>query len=358
MSAQPRELVVGNIVRRVLGLIREVSEPVMTPQSGARPSSGAGKQNHRPRPGIEPTLSTFIPLKKSAMKPTDIYAPFNLDQSRPPFLRTRTHPHAPGASKLFKLFKPEPDESPDGSPARSPSVASSSNGWTSVPRKSVRELKAEALDGLREIVDEIGQAADQIAGYAEDHIHGGEMVMTHGSSTTLQKFLMGAAEKHHFTIVHVEGSLEDLTSTHNMILTGKVSGIKDSVEEDEDDPFEPLASLGCIIRVISEAEVFGWMPMINKVIYAPRVVMSNGSVVDQAGARNIAAAASCYDTPMVVLSAVYKLSPMHPFKPEEFAEMGNSMSVARSGDWEGIDVMSWTADHVEGEKVRVYITNL
>ena len=57
----------------------------------------------------------------------------------------------------------------------------------SIPGVLSKDLKAEVVEGILEIVEELKQADEQIAGYALEHIHSNEIILTHTSSDTVQK---------------------------------------------------------------------------------------------------------------------------------------------------------------------------
>jgi translation initiation factor eIF-2B subunit beta len=72
-SAQPREVVVGNIVRRVLGLVREVVDDQGDGQTptGSEPSHSPAHHQHDSlsRPSLASSMSTFSPLKHAVVEP-------------------------------------------------------------------------------------------------------------------------------------------------------------------------------------------------------------------------------------------------------------------------------------------------
>lgn len=254
---------------------------------------------------------------------------------------------------MFSLLShPEPDPSLPGTPV---SASPSGRFLGHAPNKDVR---AEVLEGINEIIDELGQVDDQIAAYALDHIHSNEIILTHTSSTTVQRFLLKAAAKRKFTVIHAESYPNNHEATH-----ATVSGT--SPHDDEilsTEAFQkPLIALGITVILIPDSAVFALMSRVNKVILGTHSVLANGGLIAAAGTRVIARAAKVHQTPVVVVSGVYKLSPVYPFDFDSLIEYGDSSKVIgyEDGDLvDQIDVQNPLYDYVPAELVDLYITNL
>lgn len=372
-AAQPREVVVGNIVRRVLGLVREVLDDNTGGDSHAGSDSGHHTAHHdsMTRPVLSSSISTFSPLRHAAAEPMDSSMTSDLSDSehsrRPPLLTSHTS-YAPTASaplvnSLFGLFS-----QPNDSNASTPTGASSPDGKTShslnlerladLSKSTNLDLKSEVMDGIRELQDELEQSDEQIAGVALEHIHSNEIILTHTASTTVQKFLLSAAKKRKFTVVHAETYPHDNTATHGILLTGRK---RETRLDEDDDPWKPLTAAGIPVYVIPDSHVFAIMSRVNKVILATHTVLANGGLVAAAGAHMIAKAAKEHQTPVVVLSGVYKLSPVYPFDIDELIEYGDAGRVVpyEDGDFvDKVDVEHPLYDYVPADLVDLYITNL
>ncbi|KAL1639802.1 GCD complex subunit gcd7 [Diplodia intermedia] len=372
-AAQPREMSVGNIVRRVLGLVREVLEEGEsgTAMSDAGVSTPGQQTPHDSlqRPGLNSTISTFSPLKHGITQPADFTAHLetasdSTDLSHRPSLLSS---HTSYGGSLFGLFsQPETTNasSPTGTPAgartpqgKAPLTAGNLAGLgDSTPKKE--DLKAETLEGINELLDELEQVDEQIAEYALQHIHSDEIILTHTSSMTIQKFLLTAAKKRKFTVIHVEAYPNDSDNTHATILTGRK---RDEEDEDSDERFKPLTAAGITVILVPESAVFAIMSRVNKVILATHAVLANGGLVAAVGARTIAKAAKMHQTPVVVVSGVYKLSPVYPFDVDELIEYGDAGAVVpyQDGDFvDKVDVVNPLFDYVPADLVDLYITNL
>lgn len=373
----------GNIVRRVLGLVREVVDEQADEQTpnGSEPSHTPARSQHDSlnRPALSSTLSTFSPLKHAVAEPMHMsMISENMSDSgelsrRPPLLTSHTS-YAPAAAgplvnSLFGLFS-QPTDTPSNT--STPTGQMSPNGKGTLTASNLErlqdigkaqpsiDLKGEVMEGIRELQDELETSDKQIAEVALEHIHANEIILTHTASTTVQKFLLYAARKRKFTVVHCETYPHDHTATHGILLTGKKRESNPD-DDDDDDKWKPLTEAGIQVYVIPDSHVFAIMSRVNKVILATHTVLANGGLVAAAGAHMIAKAAKEHQTPVVVLSGVYKLSPVYPFDIDELIEHGDAGSVVpyEDGDFvEKVDVENPLYDYVPADLVDLYITNL
>jgi translation initiation factor eIF-2B subunit beta len=376
MAAQPKEMVVGNIVRRVLGLVREVAEDEAEPNmSEVGLEKSPLSQDSQQRPELLSHISTFSPLKHGVAHPaeTALGPGENVDIVSDPLSRpftshpSYTQPSALTATSLFGLFShPEPASGTSTPPNLAAPIIKSaltSQNFSKLDGTiSNKDIKAEVLEGIREILDELDQVDDQIAGFALDHIHDDEVILTHTSSLTVQKFLLHAARKRKFTVVFVEGYPNDSDETHSTLLLGRTKHI-DPEEDEEESRWKTLTSLGITVVMIPDSAVYAVLSRVNKVILSVHTVLANGGLVAAAGAKIIATAAKMHQTPVIVLSGVYKLSPIYPFDVEELIEYGDASRVIppqeSDTDWsKRVEVMNPLYDYVPADLVGLYITNL
>jgi translation initiation factor eIF-2B subunit beta len=388
IEAQPKEMVVGNIVRRVLGMIREEAKEDRNDDNSGQSDSGSSSLVGSPRrditasvperPAISSSISTFSPLRYSALRPRDMSEIGEDDTggshseqeqiSRPPLMASHTSyavmNGVPVQQSMFNLLSATP------SPSSTPPIAQSPHGKSTLHAPSLasriaistKDLKAEIINGIEEIIDELIQADDQIAAYALEHIHSNEIILTHSSSRTVQKFLLKAALKRKFTVIHVESFPNDHEETHAIVMGSVNKGDEDEEDEISSDSFQqPLTAAGITVIVITDAAVFALMSRVNKVILATHAVIANGGLVAAAGARIIAKAAHKHRTPVIVLSGVYKLSPEYPFEFDSLIEYGDTSKVISYEDGDlvdKLDVDNPLFDYVPPELVDLYITNL
>ena len=374
VSAQPRELAIGNIVRRVLGVIREEAEEDREGETSGYSDAGTDSRPHTPRDQDvrSPEYST-IPLKSFTSSPLrhgekdeQVEGPGQGGPQRPPLLTSHASyavtNTAPTMTSMFSLLSqpisniPSPTTSPG---SQSPGIHQSLSGQALSNLTAAKDLKAEVIEGIQEILEELTQADDQIAGYALEHIHSNEVILTHTSSVTVQKFLLKAATKRKFTVIHAEAYPNNHEETHAAAV-GNIKG--DSDEDLGAEKFQKaLTAAGITVILIPDSAVFALMSRVNKVILGTHVVLANGGLVAAAGAKAIAKAAKLHSTPVVALSGVYKLSPVYPFDLDSLMENGDPSKVIGYDDGGFVDkvkIENPLFDYVPVELVNLYITNL
>ncbi|KAI5801610.1 hypothetical protein DFH27DRAFT_62896 [Peziza echinospora] len=360
-TAQPREMAVGNIVRRVLGLIREESEG----------DGKGGNASAYSDAGLDSITGRKEEVTKQEKAPSAA-APKDEDLQRPAAL-TRQATFVQGAQQnsMFSLLS-HPRSLPQSNPTTPPSSSHAATPQPTITQHvhhstgPSRDLKPGIIEGLQEILDELSTVDDQIASYSLDHIHSNEIILTHGSSLTVQKFLLKAAAKRTFTVILAEGFPNDHEATHARVVGAKPTGPSKDFETDPDDlPLDQfqrtLASAGISVIVIADAAVYALMSRVNKVILGTHAVLANGGLLAAAGARTIAKAAREHSTPVVVVTGVYKLSPVYPFDWERLVEVGDPGRVVDFEDpelVEKVNVINPVYDYVPAELVDLYVTNL
>ncbi len=344
VAAQPRELVVGNIVRRVLGLIRDEEDEKRGESEFGSSSETSDGRPQTPLMDSGPTLSSLSPNAISAQR----NAPRNHSPSRPPLLTSHTgYAGAPPVTSMFSILNhPTMTASGTNSPLRS--------GSATPNLQAASDLRAELIEGIAEIIDELDQADEQIANYASEHIHPNEIILTYSSSMTVQRFLLKASSKRKFTVIHAEAYPNNHNKTHALITGNIVQNNDDlSVESFQ----KPLTAAGITVVVIPDAAIFAVMSRVNKVIIGTHAVLANGALMAAAGTNVVAKAAKVHQTPVIVLSGTYKLSPKHPYDPDSFLEFGDSSKIFPDRD-EKVEVENPVFDFVPPDLIDLYITNL
>jgi translation initiation factor eIF-2B subunit beta len=102
------------------------------------------------------------------------------------------------------------------------------------------------------------------------------------------------------------------------------------------------------------------MSRVDKVIISTVAILANGGLIASSGAYQIALAAKEHSVPVIVVSAVYKLTPNFPFDPMKLNEMqsGNLIMNCEDEDVsENIEAVVPMFDYVPPEFISLYITN-
>ena len=346
VDAQPQELVIGNIVRRVLGLIRDEAEE---DREGLESMAGS-------MPDLRLTPSVMTP---TASFTSSFTASSTTSTPGRPVRQASAMASGPYQS-MFSLLSAEPvsvsASSNDVSSAGSVSGAStpvqashptfaSLNLPSSAATSSLRD---EILDGIEEIKDEIGQADDQIAGFAEAQVRPGDYVMVYEPSRTVEKFLIKAARRK-YTLLLVTAGAPNPGNKYASLL-------------------KKLAAAKCTVIQISGGATAPYMSRVSRVVLDARAIANDGGILANAGAVRLARAAKQTGTLVLALGGVYRLSPEAAFAshPEAFVEWGEpAPALFRDGslvtDTAGgneIEVETAVTEYVPAKLIDVYVTNL
>lgn len=375
--AQPKELAVGNIVRRILGVIRDEAEENRDADVNEKATDS---RSHTPArnggPPFEPhnassSLSASSPLRPEVSGSVDAsmeitsFAELNGENkslARPAVTSqasSATNTERPLLKSMFSLLSHPISNA--SSPTATPGNQSPSGTSMSASQSfedTARDLRAEAGEAIEEIMEELDTADDQIAGYALDHIHPNEVILTHTSSVTVQKFLLKAAGKRKFTVIFVESFPNAHESVHATV-AGSLKG--DAGGSGPDRIHKSLTAAGITVILVPDSAIFALMPRVNKVILSTHAVLANGSLITASGARLIAKAACAHKVSVMVLAGVYKLSPIYPFNVDAFIEYGDTGKIVpyEEGELlEKVDVENPLLDYVPPDLVDLYITNL
>jgi len=317
VEAQPRELVIGNIVRRVLGLIRDEADEDRT--------GGELADSVSDMPG---TLATT----KAKME-----TPPPQRMTRPPTLSAASSFIVP--QSMFSLLSIDADSSVAGSGASTPIQLGQSG--------SAQALKSEVIDGIEEIQDEISQVDDQISGFADVQIHPGDHVLVYQPTKTVERFLVRAAAKRQFTV----------------FIAGEAPS--NGAAEADEMPFASLRKRLAAARVktvkVTTSGLMAYMQTIRKVVLDAKAMLADGGVLVEGGAGLVARAAHECGATVVVVGGVYKVSPETSSNVNSLIEWGDPSALLSFADGamvDGVDVELATTDFIHRELVDIYITNL
>uniref|UniRef100_A0A7S2J3J9 Translation initiation factor eIF2B subunit beta n=1 Tax=Haptolina brevifila TaxID=156173 RepID=A0A7S2J3J9_9EUKA len=148
VAAQPHEVVIGNMVRRVLATVREEMadngrKARSSDDSAAVTPRAEGSNSADEGPGA---------------------------------------PHRSGPS-LMKLL-----DAPDAQDLR----------------QSAKALRAPIIEGIQEVLDELASVSTHIADQAIEYIHANEVILTHGRDPNVEAFLKAAHKKRTFDVIVAE----------------------------------------------------------------------------------------------------------------------------------------------------------
>ncbi|EST06392.1 Initiation factor 2B-related [Kalmanozyma brasiliensis GHG001] len=206
-------------------------------------------------------------------------------------------------------------------------------------------LKPLLIQAIQDLIDELETVDDNISKVSRDHIHSGEVILTLGSSATVQGFFTAAAKDRKFTVIVPESAPS--YSGHSLARS--------------------LTAAGISVLLIPDSSIFAMMPRVSKVVLGAHAVLANGGVISAAGSYATALAAQQHSTPVMILTGVYKICPewssiqnfaqasgsVGSLGPAALLDFANSSSVV-----ERAEVVSNAFDYVSPGLVDVFITNV
>lgn len=246
------------------------------------------------------------------------------------------------------------------SPRGSPDQGSPGDAATPSSRPpGSNDIRQEVIEGIGEIIDELEQSDEQIASYALEHIHADEVILTYSASTTVQRFLLKAASRRKFTVIHAEAYPNNHQKVHALVTGNQHPYSGDGVPAETF--HKTLTAAGITVVLIPDSALFAIMSRVNKVILSTHAILSNGALLAASGTKLVVKAAKAHRVPVVVLSGTYKLSPKYPYDPDVYREYGDVSRVFPFQDGELVDkleVENPIFDFVEPDGVDMYVTNL
>eukprot|EP00808_Paulinella_micropora_P005949 g21942.t1 len=300
-DARHTELAIGNMVRRVLFIIRREAAAVVS-----EVESGKTRQDS----------------EENEAQTDEITKP-----GRPPMLG-----EADVGKSLVNLLETAP---------------TSDVVKVRVERKrDVDKTKALIMEALTEVIDEIRHLQESIAEQAVEHIFANEIILTYGVSRVVTAFLKEAAKFRRFEVFVAESS-------------PSYSGQQAAASLAYETMQKEMKEIGIPTTIITDSAVFAMMSVVNKVIIGTHAVMANGGIVAHTGGANICLAASYHAVPVVVLSGLHKLSPLYAFNQDTFNQQNPPSQILgfEENYIEKVDVCNPAFDYIQPELISLFITN-
>ncbi|KAL4530222.1 hypothetical protein Ndes2526B_g04973 [Nannochloris sp. 'desiccata'] len=280
-AAKPIELVIGNIVRRVMHIIREEMEE--EPEDDDASTSGLFDSSRDAQGPVAGGLSRALGGNKAAPGRwgARTFSLHNLLDQVP-------EENEATAIATVEHTSPRHRSGGGGGGGNTPKFADHKK-----PAAIPWDRKQEVIDGVNDLIEELKDIDSAIAVHAPEHIHSNEIILTFGFSRTVAQFLLRAKDKRDFHAVVAEGA--PTLQGHGMALE--------------------LARAGISTTAIADAAVYAMMARVNKVIISAHALLADGGVMAPVGTAMVAAAAKKHNVPFVVLVGIYKLSPHFPHEP-------------------------------------------
>ncbi|KAI8060325.1 hypothetical protein BC940DRAFT_312101 [Gongronella butleri] len=331
-SAQPKELAVGNIVRRVLKVIREVARgelehnllDALDEQSFSNDdeSDNDDAEDDDDESDEDDQEAADASLKPTKAAPTSTLLSSNTSSNVGSVSGTDRAALAT-QSTMFHLLADA--KGPVQHTAEPPSVY------------NLKPLIIQEIN--EEIIAELESVYKGIADQASDYIHANEVIMTIGKSRTVEDFLVRAAKTRKFQVIVAETS--PTYQGHDMAAA--------------------LSAAGIDTTVMVDSAIFAAMPRVNKVVLGAHAVLANGGLVAVTGSHLIAAAAKHHSTPVLVCTALYKLSPLFAYDVDTFnitVAPNAIMDFQQGAIIDKVTLSNPYYDYVAPELVSLFVHNL
>lgn len=210
-------------------------------------------------------------------------------------------------------------------------------------KRTKTDFRQIAIQGIKDLIDEVTNIDDGIQQIAIDLIHDHELLLTPTpESKTVLKFLIRARERAHrtFTVLVTEGFPSNTNSAQEFA--------------------KKLAQHDIETIIIPDSAVFALMSRVGKVIIGTKAVFVNGgSIASSSGVSTVCECAREFKTPVFAVAGLYKLSPLYPFNIEKSVEFGGAHEVLPRMDPEyRLDAVNKTTAYVPPDNIDIYITNI
>ncbi|KAF3326528.1 translation initiation factor eIF-2B subunit beta isoform X2 [Carex littledalei] len=318
IAANPVELAVGNIVRRVLHIIREEDSSAVSFEGLQISEKSDDEEDVERKGGSLLSAAAVAAASRSTLRPRSLQT----------LLEDGPAPIVPSNS--------------------------SSNGDSEGKSKSdksarSRRLKHAVIEAINLLIEEINSCYDDISEQAVEHIHHNEVILTLGRSKTVKEFLYAAKQKNRsFRVFVAEGAPR---------YQGHVLA-------------KELIQKGLETTVITDSAIFAMISRVNMVIVGAHAIMANGGVIAPVGMNMLALAAQRHAVPFVVVAGSHKLCPLYSHNPEvllnelkspsdliDFGEFSDCMDFGSRGGGPLMHVVNPTFDYVPPKLVSLFITD-
>eukprot|EP00002_Diphylleia_rotans_P009407 TRINITY_DN1957_c0_g1_i2.p1 TRINITY_DN1957_c0_g1~~TRINITY_DN1957_c0_g1_i2.p1 ORF type:complete len:343 (-),score=87.63 TRINITY_DN1957_c0_g1_i2:464-1492(-) len=211
-------------------------------------------------------------------------------------------------------------------------------GTSQIDYSEQLNLKPAVMDHLLDIIHDTKTVHEDISKQAPQHIHSNEVILTFNVSTTVVQFLKNAARKRKFEVIVAETAPSYVGHEVAKLLSA------DNIQT----------------TVIADSAVFAIMSRVSKVIVGTHAVVADGGIISHSGGHLVALAAKHHSVPFIVLTGLYKLSPLHAYEYDTFGDLGAPSAVLNfeGADYlDNVNVVNPTYDYVPPNLISLFITN-
>ncbi|XP_050676502.1 translation initiation factor eIF-2B subunit beta [Leptidea sinapis] len=202
---------------------------------------------------------------------------------------------------------------------------------------SHQDMREPIRDHIAELQAELEASTSSICGQAKEHIHADELILTYGASSLVEKFLKACGTKR-FKLLLVESP--EVNESAAMAAR--------------------LSAYGINVTLVNGCAVGALMSRVNKVVVGGRATLAGGAVLGEGGLLTITTVAAHFTVPVIVLSPLYKLSPLHSSDHSHFEALAPPYTALpyMTGESGTTQVFAPVYDFVPPDHVTLFITNL
>eukprot|EP01084_Bolivina_argentea_P091207 164201_1 len=307
VRARPLELVIGNIVKRLLFIIRR-EHRYWTKLQAKKNELLAEKQSKGKK---YQTLNT----QKLELNEQDI---FQQDETLNP--------------SILDIFHAREERNFD------------------LDKFNNKKDKSTIINELNDLMEEIETTYQSIEEYSVEHIHSNELILTYGYSKTVYHFLKYAAKYRSFEVFVCESA----PSLHGQSMANDL--VKEAEKHKTDKNFNIKS-----VTLISDSSIFAIMSRVNKVIIGTHAVFANGGLLAHSGTHGLALAAQFYSVPIVVVSGLYKLSTLYAYDQDTFNEHDAPSKLIKYEQMsqlsDNVSISNPVFDYLPPEYIDIFLTN-
>ncbi|KAJ3431642.1 translation initiation factor eif-2b subunit beta [Anaeramoeba flamelloides] len=308
INANPLEMSIGNMVRRLLFIINK--------------ESGQGSKENKNEEKQEEKSSKQETIQKPNKTKISKEKTHNFPYISPP-LRTRSHSKSLSDFLLLTEKKKKP----------------SALNITLLTEPKKKNIKNEIQKSMIDVEEELKFTYDAISEQGIDLIHANEIILTFGYSKIALELFQEVYKTRKFEVVVAESS-------------PNYSGYKMAVA---------LSKLKIPTTLINDSAIFSIMSKVNSVIVGTRFVMANGGLIADIGLHNLAIAANVHSLPFIVLFGNYQLSPFFPYDQDTFNIMRSPDEIFDQSEMtnlsEKVHTINPQFDYVPPNLITLFINN-
>ncbi|KAJ3450481.1 translation initiation factor eif-2b subunit beta [Anaeramoeba flamelloides] len=308
INANPLEMSIGNMVRRLLFIINKETG------QGSKENKNVEKEKKK-----SSKQETIKKLNKTKISKTKMNKFLHIS----PPLRTLRH------SKSLSDFLLKTNKT----------KSASAFNLALLNDKNKNNIKNEIQKSMIDVEEELKFTHDAISEQGIDLIHANEIILTFGYSKMALELFQEVYKTRKFEVVVAESSPN--YSGHKMAVA--------------------LSKLKIPTTLINDSAIFSIMSKVNSVIVGTRFVMANGGLITDIGFHNLAIAANVHSLPFIVLFGNYQLSPFFPYDQDTFNIMRSPDEIFEQSEMtnlsEKVHIINPQFDYVPPNLITLFINN-